>query len=61
MMTEGMKTTEFWLAVVVMVCATVLAFAGHISDAQWMQVMSIVVGAYAVGRGLAKRGNAPGP
>lgn len=52
--TDGMKTSEFWFSVVVVIAATVLAFAGKITDAQWMVIAAADASAYSLSRGLAK-------
>lgn len=53
-MTSGMQTSEFWLAVLVIVAGTVLMLMGNIDQDTWKWSVSIPSAGYAIGRGLAK-------
>ncbi len=54
-MTDGMRTSEFWVSLVVIVGGTVLAAIGKLTP-EWTALATGTTGAYAVARGLAKRG-----
>lgn len=55
-MKPGWKTTEFWATVAFNVGSVAAAFSGALSP-KWAGVASSVsVAAYAVSRGLAKKG-----
>jgi hypothetical protein len=56
----GYKTTEFWVALLTIVGATVAALAGNLSPKYAALAAAVSTAAYAVARGLAK-GGAPGP
>lgn len=51
----GIYTTEFWLTVLTVLCATALTVTGHLDADNWMLVATGATGAYAVSRGLAKK------
>ena len=53
-MTQGMKSTEFWLSLAAMVAATYLAKSG--ADLQMILAVTGGAGAYSISRGIAKRG-----
>src|SRR3954451_18782140 len=54
----GWKTTEFWVMVLALVVSTVQEAVGlfNITDNRVLFFQSIIVGAYALSRGLAKAG-----
>lgn len=52
--TPGTRTTEFWLAVAVIVAALVLTLASKISGDVGMGAIASAGGLYALSRGLAK-------
>lgn len=53
---SGWKTTEFGITITVVVAATVLRGFDKISDEMWGLAAGLNGGAYAIARGLAKRG-----
>lgn len=55
-MTQGWRTTEFWISATTIV-ATVLGAVSGMLPAEWAGTISAVVsGLYAFSRGMAKRG-----
>lgn len=54
-MTDGTRTSEFWISILVLVAATVLVAIGKLEADQWMIVATGSAGAYAISRGLAKK------
>lgn len=54
MMTNGLKTSEFWLSAIILVSASILTALGHLSDGQWTVIVTGVTGAYGISRGIAK-------
>jgi len=50
----GTRTTEFWLALAALLCASVLLGLDKIDATVWVAVAAGVSGFYSVGRGLAK-------
>lgn len=53
---RGVFTTEFWMSLVLIVCASVLVAIGRIDAEQWMLVAGVNGAGYALSRGLAKSG-----
>lgn len=53
-MTEGTRTSEFWIAVLVIVAATGLVFTGSLDADNWQWAVGLVASGYAISRGLAK-------
>lgn len=53
-MTNGTQTTEFWLALAVVLGATVLLFANRIDQDTWKWAVAFPTAGYALSRGLAK-------
>lgn len=53
-MTEGMRTSEFWLSVSVVVSALALALTGNVSGEIALGAIAATGAGYSVGRGLAK-------
>jgi hypothetical protein len=51
----GVRTTEFWLSVVVILGSAVDALAGSLPDRYAGVAVAVASGLYAVSRGLAKR------
>ncbi len=56
----GYKTTEFWVALLVIAGAFVATLAGNLPDRYAALASSVAGGLYALSRGLAKVGS-PGP
>lgn len=54
-MKEGIRTTEFWLSLGVIVCATILRALGEIDTAAWTTVAAGGSGVYAIARTVTKR------
>lgn len=54
-MTPGMHTSEFYLTVLVALCALVLALTGHVEGDAALTAITGAGAAYGVSRGLAKR------
>ena len=54
-MTEGMKTSEFWLTLVLIIAATLLAWGGTITEQTWLLVSTGGAAGYSISRGLAKK------
>lgn len=54
---NGVMSTEFWLTVVMLVCATVLFFFEKISVEVWKELVYVLVPAYALSRGITKVGS----
>ena len=54
MLKSGIHTTEFWLALVVTVCATVLVAIDKIEPSTWQQLVLGVAGLYTGARTVAK-------
>jgi hypothetical protein len=50
----GLRTTEFWLTLAVIVAASVLLALGKIDQAAWLTAAGVSSGGYAISRGLAK-------
>lgn len=50
----GVRTTEFWLSIAVMVCALILTLADKISGEVGLGAITTAGVGYAVSRGLAK-------
>jgi hypothetical protein len=55
-MKPGYKTTEFWVALLVIVGSTLSTLAGNLPDKYAAFASSIAGGLYALSRGLAKAG-----
>jgi hypothetical protein len=55
-MKPGYKTTEFWVALLVIVGSTLSTLAGNLPDKYAALASSIAGGLYALSRGLAKVG-----
>lgn len=55
LVTEGMRTSEFWMALAVLAAATILTLAGKLTDEQWTAFATVLAGSYGISRGLAKR------
>lgn len=51
---NGLKTTEFWMAIVMTVAATILLLANKISDTQWMGLASGTSVVYTAARTYVK-------
>ena len=51
----GYKTTEFWLAVIVVLGTTLDSLAGSLPNKYAALVAAVAAGLYSVGRGIAKR------
>lgn len=56
--TPGMKTSEFLLTVLAMICTLVLALAGEIAGDQALAAITGAAGVYTLSRGIAKKGQA---
>ena len=54
---KGFATTEFWMALAVMVVGLVLVITDDLDVDTYWQFAVILGGLYAAGRGLAKFGN----
>lgn len=54
-MTPGMHTSEFWIAVLVILAATGLVVAGSLDADNWQWAVGLVASGYAISRGLAKQ------
>lgn len=52
----GMRTTEFWLTVAIELVATIGFASGGLNGSQWVDISKVVIGAYAVSRGISKHG-----
>lgn len=50
----GWRTSEFWLAVLVLVGTTILMLAGKLDAEAWQWAVGLTAGGYAVSRGVAK-------
>jgi hypothetical protein len=57
-MTDGMRTSEFWLTLAAIVAATAGLLLGKIDADLWAVVVTGGSGAYAISRGITKRGSA---
>lgn len=55
-MKPGIKTTEFWITTLTIVGTVGTALAGVLPASIAVPVAAIASGAYAVARGLAKKG-----
>lgn len=57
-MKPGIATTEFWLTALALVCVTVLISLDKVTVNQIGELWPLLgsIGAYAVSRGIAKRG-----
>lgn len=53
-MKSGVYTSEFWVTVVALVCATVVLATGDIDADKWIIVFTGATGAYSLSRGVAK-------
>lgn len=51
----GWSTSEFWLAVLVVICATALRLTHDIDHDAWMVVVGTATGGYTLSRGIAKK------
>jgi hypothetical protein len=56
----GWQTTEFWISLVTLVCATVLVAMGKIDSGVWAAAAGVSSAGYALSRGLAKGGPGTG-
>lgn len=56
-MTEGMKTSEFWVTIATIAAATLLCAIGKITPELWAFVAVGGVGTYSISRGVAKHRN----
>tara|TARA_R110002049_G_scaffold10277_1_gene50895 strand:+ start:394 stop:579 length:186 start_codon:yes stop_codon:yes gene_type:complete len=56
-MKPGLMTTEFWLAIIAMIAASVLLGMDKIGPDIWAGVIAGVSGLYGVARGIAKVGD----
>jgi hypothetical protein len=52
----GLASTEFWLTLLAVIAATILCATHSITADQWMTVTAGGTGAYAISRGIAKKG-----
>jgi hypothetical protein len=50
----GVRTTEFWVTIVVVAAASVLLGLDKIDQSAWLTAAGLSSGSYAVSRGLAK-------
>jgi hypothetical protein len=55
-MTDGMRTSEFWLTLAAIAAATAGLLLGKIDADLWAVVVTGGSGAYAISRGITKRG-----
>jgi len=55
-MTLGYKTTEFWITIFTLIATIASAVSGLVDEDYAYIVAAIASGAYAVSRGLAKKG-----
>jgi len=55
-MTSGMRSSEFWLTVLIFVAASVLLFTGKVTEGTWALVAGLQGGGYAISRGIKKQG-----
>ena len=53
-LTEGYKTTEFWVTIVTIICATVLAAMDSISGQAWALAVGVNGAGYSLSRGVRK-------
>jgi hypothetical protein len=53
-MTDGFKTTEFWVTLIGVVGTLALVWAGKVPADAWVGVVGIGGGAYAIGRSIVK-------
>jgi hypothetical protein len=53
-MTDGWKSSEFWLQVAVIACATLLLAMDKINSEMWAIVAGVNGGAYVLGRSFVK-------
>lgn len=53
-MKPGIYTSEFWLTVLVTVCATVALMTGDIDATIWLGALGITSTGYSISRGVAK-------
>ena len=53
-LTEGYKTTEFWVTIVTIVCATWLTSTDHISGQAWALAVGVNGAGYSLSRGVRK-------
>jgi hypothetical protein len=53
-MKAGLFTTEFWLTVITLICATVVLATGDIDADKWLFVVGGASGVYNISRGVAK-------
>lgn len=56
----GLQSTEFWLCVAVVTCATALLLADHVGEHTWRWVVTGVGGAYVIGRSVVKAAGSRG-
>lgn len=49
-----MKTTEFWISVLVVVGTLALVLAGKVSADAWLSVAGVGSAGYAISRGIVK-------
>lgn len=54
-MTDGLKSSEFWLSAGAIVTATILCALGKVDSAMWATVVAPASAGYAISRGLAKK------
>lgn len=54
-MKPGIHTSEFWIAVLVIVTSTAALLTGSIDSDAWSLTTASVAGAYGLSRGLAKK------
>lgn len=54
-MSEGLKSTEFWLSVASIATATILCAISKIDASMWATVVAPIGAGYAISRGLAKK------
>lgn len=54
-MTDGMKTSEFWITILIILCATGSLFFDKIDSQIWVTCLGFSGGGYAISRGLAKK------
>ena len=55
-MTEGMKTSEFYITVAIAITGLLVALGVIGEDAAGVLVMALAAGGYSIGRGIAKSG-----
>lgn len=54
---EGWKTTEFWIVVGVELITVIYTLQGKETPVNGSEIMTALAGAYAVARGITKKGN----